>query len=1081
MKKQKSYILAAALLASVTVASGAPMRSPSIDNLRLTGFMKADNDRSVENTGIYSYNATAPVVRKLITPIKRAYVNADAVIMDGKIHSYTLTIDYGYINSAKYYTYDIVTGEQLSAVNITYSDLDLAYSNYATASAVRPSDGTVFSSGVKYDSTDNTLSPELKTWDIAGNTKSAVGPMQAQLCLMAFGDDGTLYGITASSSRGSADGGRLVTVDTATGNLTIIGDTGLRPWYDQGGTISPYDGKLYWFCCQPGDADDINSVDAALYTVDLSTGSASKIGDLPNGEEVVAVSIPQQTISDDAPSAVGNLSVHFTAPSLAGTVNFTLPTKNYSGNPLAGQLTWTVVEGETTLASGNGEAGAEVSAPVEVKGSGTHTINVYVSNGAGTSLEQTVTQYIGYDVPVAIKSVTLSIADGTNTLSWDCPDASVNGGYMRPDDLRYRIVRQPANVEVASAWEGTVFTEAALDGELQSIFYEVTPVNGDAVGATTKSNSCVSGSSIALPWSEDFTEANSLDLFTIIDANNDGNKWYYSVKAVKYRQSTTSAADDWLMLPPAKLEEGKSYEFTFDGYNTSATNQNILDVAMGTSASPDAMTDVLKSDISYEGSTSRAPITTTVVIKPSATAVYYIGMHLKSPSRQNTFTLDNFALSAGKSTAIPAAPAFTATAGEKGELSARLDFTKPELTAGGKPLANAVTSFVVGRDGAVIATIPATSETSYSFTDSSIDKSGKYVYTVTAINADGNGEQASAELFVGRDEPLAPASALLTDNFDGTAAVTWEMPAPTGVNGGYVDTDKLVFSVSDASGNILVADVKGTATVVPLDNTGEQKKASVKVAAGYAGEAASSKAVVASNEIISGKPYALPYAESFADAKTGTSLWVKETVAGKSYDTSWDARGDADQDGNGGGADMTGYAPGAASRWCSPKIDISGSKNPVVSLYVKIPTGNMSFELQAQKEFGEWETIAVVADAPDWTEVKAELKKFESPCVRIGLLGSCIRDINYVYADNLKVEDKRGSGAALTEADGNLSVISGVGTLTVSTVTPSIVAIYSLTGVLLHSAEVESVATFTLPAGIYIVASANSATKAVVR
>ena len=46
-----------------------------------------------------------------------------------------------------------------------------------------------------------------------------------------------------------------------------------------------------------------------------------------------------------------------------------------------------------------------------------------------------------------------------------------------------------------------------------------------------------------------------LGLYAILDANEDGNTWYYSVKSVKYRQSTSSAADDYLFLPPMSLAE----------------------------------------------------------------------------------------------------------------------------------------------------------------------------------------------------------------------------------------------------------------------------------------------------------------------------------------------------------------------------------------------------------------------------------------------------------------------------------------------------------------------------------------------
>ena len=1079
MKKYSVFTLLALL--SIAATGKAALRSPSIENLRIAGMMMYDNDRSVENTGIYEYSATAPIQRKLLNSIQRATVGGDAIVKDGKLYSYNLSIEYGYINSAKYYVYDIATGESKST-NITYSDVALAYSHKATSAAIDPKSGTVYCSGLKYDADTKTLTSELKTWDLENNTKTTIGTMQAQLCVMSFDSEGNLYGITASSSKGSEDGGFLVKVDKTTGSLTRIGDTGIRPWFDQSGVISPYDGKLYWFSNSPAENGDANAADAVLYSVDLASAAATKIGGLPNGDEVVAAYIPTQTIADNAPSAVSNLATEFTGPALTGALSFTLPSTTYSGASLnKSAVEYNVKANTETLASGQGEAGTQATAQITVPASGLYTFRVTTSNEAGTGMEKEITVYVGYDVPSAIKEVTFSIADNTNTVSWERPSSTLNGGYMDSSHPHYRIVRQPGNVVLENDWTSTTYTEPALTGELQSTYYEITPTNGDVAGATTKSNALATGSSLALPYSQDFTDANALELYTVIDENSDDNTWYYSLKAAKYRQSYDNAADDWLILPPVKLETGKSYDFTFTGYNTQAKNNNIVDVALGTAPEAASMTEQLKSDIAYDGSTSRAPITTTVTIKPDKTDVYYIGIHLKSPAKQSTFTVDDISISAGKSTAIPAAPGnLTVAAGEKGALSATLSFSKPTTTAGGKELANAVTSFTIERDGVEIESVQATDDANYTITDSDISQAGTYTYTVAALNSDGKGEAATATVFIGRDEPKAPASATAADNYDGTATVKWQQPDAVGANGGYVDVENIVYSIYDSSDKEVKKGIKGLEATVSFDNAGEQQLESFTVSAKYADASADTKgASVETNSLIAGAAYTLPFEESWANAKTATSLWTKDAVSGKSYDATWYARADADYDGNGGGADMTGYAAGAASRWCSPKLDLSATTQPTASLFVKIPSGNMEFALQVQTEYGEWKTIARLTEAAEWTPVTVDLSPYRSKCTRLGLLGTCTADINYVYVDQLTVAETLSS--VESAANDNVSIIPGVGKITISIAVPVDVNVFNTAGALVYAGNLSATDDILLNAGIYIIKAGTRIKKAIVR
>ncbi len=998
MMKKTIAILAFALLASAAASAErtGPARSASLDNLRIKGVMMYDNDKSVENIGLYSYTVTSPVARRILLPMPRIYVNGGSVAVGGKLYTYSYDIKYGYVNSAKYYVYDLTSGEQLGSTSMGY-DLATAYSHAAMSSAVDPVSGTVYSSGYEYNETDKTLSVKLKTWNLAENTKTVVGDMIAPLIVMAFDKEGRLWGITASSSETSVDGGFLVKVDKATGAQTVVGDTGVRPYYDQSAVIDPSSGTFYWLA-------NTQSEESYLYTVDLENGNATAIGALPNGDEVVAATINPNEYSDASPSPVSNLTLTPSAPYNV-ELAFDMPATSYDGTPLTGTCTWvaTIKGNSTVTREGTAEAGAHVTETLELDASQQADVTVTVARDGVFGPEAQAPVYIGYEKMNAVADLTLKYTDNTNTLTWTAPTTGHFNGLQSAEGFRYIIKRMPEGVSVAEAHNGTTFAEAVTDDNLRSTYYTVATVNGDVTGDEAQSNAVITGSAITPPYSQDFDLSNAFDLFTVVDANKDNNTWYYSVKSAKYRQSTSNSADDYLFMPAFNLKAGNSYELSFDGYGTNTRYTNLLDVVLASAPDAELAEAITAEPVSFAND-SRSVINHKVTVTPAADGKYYIGFHLVSTKSQGTFTIDNVTLSEGKSTSVPAsASEFTATPGERGALTASLTVTAPTVSAAGMPLgAEEQLSLKVTRGDAEVYSCTMLPGATEKFDDENIDNAGKYSYTACFANAVGEGEIAVAEVFVGIDTPVAPAEVTLSDNNDGTGIVTWS-PSAEGTNGGYVDVDNVIYTVSGPDG-ILNPGVKGTSAQISVPAEGAQAKFSVKVAAAYTGNATAPS--TASNEILSGMPYSLPYAESFAGAAPSTSPWEKQVVSGKSSDTSWAARADQTQDNDGGAADMTAYSA-ASSRWAGPKIDISTAALPELSAYVYLPDGNTRLTLQLQKDNGEWTDLTSVDSAPDgWVLMTASLTDYKSKNVRLGLLGECFGGMHFVYVDNITIKDK---------------------------------------------------------------------------
>ena len=65
------------------------------------------------------------------------------------------------------------------------------------------------------------------------------------------------------------------------------------------------------------------------------------------------------------------------------------------------------------------------------------------------------------------------------------------------------------------------------------------------------------------PYSNDFGSSTLWNWWEVINANNDGSTytWTLSSNTARYRYNSSKAADDWLVTAPITLEAGKTYKF----------------------------------------------------------------------------------------------------------------------------------------------------------------------------------------------------------------------------------------------------------------------------------------------------------------------------------------------------------------------------------------------------------------------------------------------------------------------------------------------------------------------------------------
>lgn len=210
------------------------------------------------------------------------------------------------------------------------------------------------------------------------------------------------------------------------------------------------------------------------------------------------------------------------------------------------------------------------------------------------------------------------------------------------------------------------------------------------------------------------------------------------------------------------------------------------------------------------------------------------------------------------------------TADAAGHPVAELSFTTPASTVGGVTLTS-ISKIEIRRNDELIATLsdvaPGSKQT---YTDRAA-VNGTNRYSIAAFNGADGGAPAIVEGFVGQDIPYEPENVTVVDNGD-HYTLTWDAPGSVGTHKLPVLVDELTYTVSYGYHYTPIAsDVKGTSYTISGDMvTGSQDMIGFHVAGATP---AGSGRVGDSNPIFVGKPYSLPFRESFAHGMAPDSYW----------------------------------------------------------------------------------------------------------------------------------------------------------------------------------------------------------------
>nr|WP_319399580.1 choice-of-anchor J domain-containing protein [uncultured Carboxylicivirga sp.] len=646
------------------------------------------------------------------------------------IHPITL---FGTMNGIGYFVINTETWE----TERNYIVDDAGYEDMASSMTFDPTTNTIFALRYNEDLTAfnwATLDTTSFTFNNLANWSGSFTPLT-----LSTTPDGTIYCIGIN--------GNLYTLNKEDGTPTLVGATGVYPAnYSQSAVYNGHTGQLLW-CA-------MTYTGSHMYTVDLSTGEASRLFTFENGEQMVGLFTKSTSAMDEAPAALNDLTITPESDgALTGTISFTVPSITYSGLDLNENLNVITKIDGIVIDEQEIAPASKVNLSYNLTNEN-HTFSVITSNSVGVSPLSSITKYIGYDTPDLVKNLNYSINEGTSSLSWDTPTKGVHGGYIDPSILYYTVVRLPDNVTVADHLTTPSFSET-MPSLMARYSYQITAYNGsDKEGLTATTDEIIYGNGFQPPYKQTFEDANSLEYFNIIDNNGDNNTWQLLANVIAYwpNYNEDIDGDDWLITPAFELKANVKYKLTFSTKALWSPSIESMKVAIGTSPSDvETFTNEIwnNAEINFYEYTDQI-----VEFSVPSDGKYYIGFYAFSAKTTGTgLYIDDISLDKIGAFEAPAKVSdLTVTPDANLDLKATISFTAPSVNLNNEPLSeNSQIDIYRNNDfsNSIHTFTNVAAGENLNWLDENVPFVGYNTYTIIPSNTAGEGEYASANEFIG--------------------------------------------------------------------------------------------------------------------------------------------------------------------------------------------------------------------------------------------------------------------------------------------------------------------------------------------
>lgn len=707
------------------------------------------------------------------------YTFSGAYVKDGVFKGYIPETFWGMTFGIDYAQIDFESGELLSV-----EPLDLATAPIYNRLAYVPTEDMVYGFGLMADY-QNTVFMCSEDSDPSTATVIAefedVNTVPVAFCYNPV--ENAFFGIDMNQNfcRYDFDGTQTVLFSLADA-FDFVGT------YYAGLAYSPIENVYYW---------NINQdVDAFMGRIDMS-GNVDVYEQLADGNQLTFLFCTNEAIINEfAPKRPEIAEISFPAGDLTGFVSYTLPSEYAGGAMIPSDVVtfdvYTTLDGEVT-GQGTGKPGEVYSATYENLSEGKHKFGCYVSCDGVESTQVSKTVYIGNDTPQAPKNVILT----DNMVTWDAiPALGVNKGYLAIDDIQYIVYLQ--GEEYGRTKECKLPIVLPADEPLNIYQVEVVAECNGKTSEATESNSVIAGQPLEIPVSIAPT-LEEAQLCSIYDGNGNGASWTYAetneggVFQISYTMPEEGNQDDWLFLPPIKIDNvNKYYTLSYEVMARSARYpEEYMEVCIGTAPNPEAMIETLVDEYQPE---AEVYTSTNGYVKAPAAGVYYIGFHCTSEADMMGLNLRNIKLFDENITndSPAAVNNLEAVAFDQGVLKATVSFSFPTKTMGGSELA---------ADAALKATVVAAETLTVEGKPG--EKVSVEIATVQNMNhivaraslGDLNGPAETVDVYTGVEVP-----ATVTD-LVGVAApdmmsmtLTWEGPTE-GFDGGFIVPEDVTYDI----------------------------------------------------------------------------------------------------------------------------------------------------------------------------------------------------------------------------------------------------------------------------------------------
>jgi len=605
------------------------------------------------------------------------------------------------------------------------------------------------------------------------------------------------------------------------------------------------------------------------------------------------------------------------------------------------------------------------------------------------------------------------------TISFVAPTKTVAGNDLTENLTKVEILREGSVIKTfEDVAPGTELSYVDNDRTLTigAYSYQVVAYNAAGKGLTSDAVTAHISVVFEVPYVADFSNEETFNQFQVIDANNDHAtwKWEDTAKYAFCEHHDTNAANDYLVSLPIHLEARKHYVVTANVNAFGYGHEERFEVVLGRAAAASSLTMTLiqPTVITSEFATDYEA-TFTVPVEGN----YYIAIHGISDAAKYFLVAHSLSVTKGVEPTAPAAVSdFTATAGAQGALEANLAFTTPTKTAEDNDLEGTM-SVDIYRNGNVVKTFSEVApNTALSWKDENVGNAKTYAYQVVASNASGAGVKSeTVEVYVGYDVPAAVENVVAHDQF-ANILFSWDAVGNVGPKGNYVDPALVTYKAwtveIESYMNMqipvlqeMIGEVTGQTSLAAPYNTMEGAQTLKYFAIQPTNKSGEGEETYTA--FLVGKPYALPFAESFQNQALHY-FWSSNADLLVSQDAA---------DADGVALELLSEQRGSAYLE-SGKIDIKNTENPTLLFNAKGSNISVVSVLGA-KDGGEFQPLQVANLTNSYNTFKVSLAnlkdaekyvqfrfliRYMNPCT-LDEEGNIVAKGDFVTMDNIRVVD----------------------------------------------------------------------------